>query len=151
MNNEREIKFRIWDDQLEKIIIMPSINSFRSSHLPSEAGTPVDYEITSGIVEKTIQENSNYTNICNDMEIMQFTGLLDKNGKEIYESDLIKVVDMKDDTIGMENNIYIVEFDRDQFCITTQQNGYHETIPRENAIEVIGNIYENPELEKNHY
>ena len=142
----REIKFRIWDDQLEKMVLMPSINSFRSSHLPSEAGTPVDYEITSGIVEKTIQENSEYTNICNDMDIMQFTGLLDKNGIEIYEGDIVEndfgngsYVSGKISGTVIWNNKE-AKFDIDRGLLD-------ECLFNEN-IEVIGNIYENPELIK---
>ena len=75
----------------------------------------------------------------------QFTGLLDKNGKEIYESDIFK--DMFGyiyEVLWGDGSFYgkyihkeIVEDDGDNDI-----NIYHE----EAIIEVIGNIYENPEL-----
>jgi len=73
-------------------------------------------------------------------EWMQFTGLLDKNGKEIYEGDLIKDSD--------SNYIGEVIFDEDSLCFTTkfQDNDLWGFIPRhgkDNHCEVIGNIYAN--------
>lgn len=71
-------------------------------------------------------------------ELMQFTGLLDKNGKGIYEGDILEI-DNK--TVG------IIKWDEQAagFYFTESQDGWsHEWFEREN--KVIGNIYENPEL-----
>lgn len=68
----------------------------------------------------------------------QFTGLTDKNGKEIYEGDIVSKQDQNDDFSGnviFENGGFIVDV------------GYR-WIPRWNEIEVIGNIHDNPELLK---
>jgi hypothetical protein len=72
----------------------------------------------------------------NWQNLMQFTGLKDKNGKEIYEGDII-------DNEGARQK-YEVQFHKGCFCISRGGLGYH--IFNEKEVEVIGNIYENPEL-----
>ena len=66
---------------------------------------------------------------------MQYTGLKDKNGKEIYERD---VVTRGRNLGGQEQEHHIVIFDYDFLS-------FLDRTP-ENIIEVIGNIYENSEL-----
>ncbi|OTW87485.1 hypothetical protein BK702_13070 [Bacillus thuringiensis serovar cameroun] len=74
--------------------------------------------------------------------LMQYTGLKDKDGKEIYEGDVILVIEW--------NRKYNVVFERGMFkasgnttfSLVTATNG-------ELSCQVIGNIYENPELLKN--
>ncbi|MDD5551279.1 MAG: YopX family protein [Candidatus Omnitrophica bacterium] len=73
-----------------------------------------------------------------DIEIMQFTGLLDKNGKEIYEGD-ITTTEWEDEEDKKE-----VVFWQGCFCHKREDGNGHIFNPKK--IEVIGNIYENPEL-----
>jgi hypothetical protein len=77
-------------------------------------------------------------------EIMQFTGLLDKNGKEIYEGDIVDVG---------KGLIYLVEFKFGEFrfySLNSRLYGgeeYHISIGAHSRdSKVIGNIYENPEF-----
>lgn len=81
--------------------------------------------------------------------ISQFTGLYDKSDKEIYEGDVVK--------FGMDKELIgIVEYDRVNpcFCITyktiygTTDWEYDFVKAGKMRIEVIGNIYDNPELIK---
>lgn len=76
-----------------------------------------------------------------DCEIMQFTGLKDKNGKEIYEGDIVarEQNPMTDDTGYYEE--VIPELQR-----FFHLYGEHIIVPEDMII--IGNIYENPELIK---
>lgn len=127
---EREIKFRAWDRQsnrmfksvailgiLEKFVTMFSRDCFHNSH---EWGCQDDFAY--------------------DFELMQFTGLKDKNGKEIYEGDIVKWWDEYGDGrfVWFKE---IVKYDGGAF--------YPLCIMPSDEFEVIGNVFENPELIKN--
>jgi len=73
-----------------------------------------------------------------NIELMQYTGLKDKNGIEIYEGDIIKFLGYNALTEGNKEYISKVYFKDGEFKNTA--NYYTE------SREVIGNIYENPEL-----
>ena len=96
----REIKFRAWNG--EKMI------------------SP-DYLI--GLEGNTSAE------LPSDLTLMQFTGLTDKNGKEIYEGDILKSEWGYSGLVDFEAIIY---------------SKYECTL--DNDMEVIGNIHQNPEL-----
>ena len=78
--------------------------------------------------------------------IMQFTGLLDKNGKEIYENDIIIPIEMQDTNI---NFWYTPEGEQimvgKPYQVKWWNHGWDVPCDPKNW-EVIGNIYENPEL-----
>jgi len=103
------------------------------------------------------------------VDLMQYTGIEDKNGKEIYEGDVIFIQDTYTETVDVgvgrvpvaqENDPHIVEvmFLGSAFGVRVTENkdtlesGWHafttlgEEIDIPNNLEVIGNIYENPEL-----
>ena len=85
-----------------------------------------------------------------DCEIGQSTGLLDKNGKEIFEGDYINVTaPLYDDYIEWQkkNGGYVVKW-RDDECCFGLWDGERWECPIDWWVtkEIIGNIYENPDL-----
>ena len=91
---------------------------------------------------------------------MQFTGLLDKNGVEIYEGDIIAVTDQNGEMIWIDNNgderqcgdcgIGVVSFNFGMWYLNEEINNcLFDIVNGENGVEIIGNIYKNPELLKN--
>lgn len=79
------------------------------------------------------------TNTFDDgtIKLMQFTGLLDKNGRDIYEGDIVRWDnDSNYQVIFADGGFWLDGFDN--------EHGW----PSEELIEVIGNIYEHPELLK---
>ena len=110
----RKIKFRAWIKEDKEMVEVYNIN----------------------FVESTINDNLFG---FDDVILMQYTGLKDKNGKEIYEGDIVKNV--------INGSILRVEFGT--WGITFINGEGQSVFPKNNGkleLEVIGNIYENPEL-----
>lgn len=81
-----------------------------------------------------------------EAELMQFTGLLDKNGKEIYEGDIVKF--KRNIGLGTSKPITTGRVSYNPDYAQFEFAGYIIEPTIRETIEVIGNIYENPELIK---
>lgn len=148
-------KFRAWHNELA---IMMSIKNmwFQDSCLE-------ELELNDAV------KNDYITAYPDEIELMQSTGLYDKNGKEIFEGDILKFNDEWEDYCyegyvdGSTEGINFVEIERETTCFTfgkfrTSDSSLlyfmkDEYLSFENLItdedfefEIIGNIYENPEL-----
>ena len=96
-------------------------------------------------VNKTMYDNSIYN--CKDSfdmqlkhpqiyEVMQYIGLEDKNGRKIYEGDIVKT----------KEHIGQIIYSKGVFFIDVKGDFYLPIYNVSEFMEVIGNIYENPEL-----
>lgn len=137
----RVIKFRVWDKN-ENTMIIP------------------------GFISNSPEWNEEKGRV-----LIQYTGLKDKNGKEIYEGDIIEFVWEEDSCWGKEGTYkgfirycdgrYEVVYINRQEYTPTKDGGKHPNSKSDELqsfikwtdkqnIEVIGNIYENPLLEEQH-
>lgn len=111
----------------------------------NEVGSRLENVCVLDVLAET--DKNGCTFFINDSEPMQSTGLIDKNGKEVFENDVIR------DSDGFEG---IVQYDESYGMygiayLPTLSNGIDMTFEElkdnfRNKFEVIGNIYENPEL-----
>lgn len=119
-------KFRGWHKELEQMIYGKEV----CGHI----------EYTTNLIDalNTMLNEDDY-----DIEVMQSTGLKDKNGVEIFEGDICEwhIPDMgKPEPDAMIRYVSVVEYRRGSFNLS----GY--LFPNVRLIKIIGNIYENPEL-----
>ena len=89
---------------------------------------------------KVLANGEGFDTPFNDYYWCQYTGLTDKNGKEIYEDDILKSISH----LGVVN--YIDE--EGAFFARDIETGVNFRLAHNSTLEVIGNIYQNPELLK---
>ena len=129
--NMRQIKFRAWDKKNKKWLF-----GYDYSHL---GGFSLLGEVVLlGEIQK-IQLHD-----LKDIAIMQYTGLKDKNGKEIYEGDILEF-DNKDENNRVRSKVI---FDVGMFGVFFEEIWIGLIFLSKRNVELIGNIYQNKDLLK---
>lgn len=136
----REIKFRIWDDTDKEMLYVDTLigtsKGMRVAQVKSYQNSDLEYG----------------WDYSDSDEVMQYTGLKDKNRVEIYEGDIVIQYEKPNKPYDVKQEIF---FSDGMFCVGkkthTETPLYLETKTEYrgksvNLIEVVGNIYKNPEL-----
>lgn len=136
----REIKFRAWCSGTHKgLTFVDDVMDYEVYLSPK--GFYLD-------VESNWDIQGEYPTI----PIMQYTGLNDKNGKDIYEGDIVNLGLKNTFTVELKNGSFILRHTKikeidDTFKVWGNLSRVEDIDLKFNLkIEVIGNIYENPEL-----
>lgn len=132
----REIKFRAWNSSWKMMIQPQDIISLGSDGVSNKiADVRFWIKTTDGVHHDHTWEDDE------DVILMQYTGLKDKNGKEIYEGDIVQYKDWKD---NYGDTPVEVDFINGQFSINHHATKEYDEWWSE--CEIIGNRFENPEL-----
>ncbi|EAJ8791204.1 hypothetical protein KX007_000860 [Campylobacter jejuni] len=134
----QDFDFRIWDEDNEEFYKNPSIFKIKQIKGPHN------------VVLSSYSDNEriNFEGYDRKFEVELFTRLYDKNGKKVYENDIVKVKSLYDYflakiSIHKEGTFYFEGKNGDyigSLIYLVEDEGY--------TIETIGNIHENPELLK---
>lgn len=126
----REIKFRAWH---KAYLEMADVDSIDFSERRAEFDHALNYDH---------QEGGVWSDFISEIVLMQYTGLTDKSGTEIYEGDILEDNEYPED--GISHAVVVWDAEREGW----NTDGWGERI-ESGAYEVIGNVWENPGLLEN--
>ena len=141
----REIKFRAWETKEERMIQSGSFDI----HIYSK-GYGISYQFLGEDIRQYRFDSckrNNFDSSKPEVILLQYTGLKDKNGVEIYEEDIILTTLFKVDKGCMYEVVFTELAARFDGMSLLSGIGEHLSILSVNC-EVIGNKFENPELIK---
>ena len=123
----REIKFRAWLKEDKKMVNVETMDFTDKS---------IQYLKKSEIINAYILRRESF----DDVELMQYTGVKDKNGKEIYEGDIVILNDAE------EESRCVVKYKYGSYILVDGDLRENLSNVEDRFLEVVGNIYENKNL-----
>lgn len=111
-------KFRAWFKQGSKMVNVATID----------------------FLEKEVKSHANVMYSFDEIELMQSTGLVDENGKEVFEGDVVHAYGEDTYLIG------VIEYFDNAYCIKNKNGIYNPLWINAEHYEIIGNIWEDGEL-----
>lgn len=145
----REIKYKAWDEEIKTMCRVNAI----------DFDNGIACIQTKGIIEcHNRQFDGHHDRLGCELKpckLLQYTGLKDDNGREIYEGDILKILNPEwpeDETEFVEVK-WCADRDYPAFDIpdsveSDECNGLSQAMNNGGIFEVVGNIYENPSLLK---
>ena len=117
-----EIKFRAWWEKGKRMLDIATID----------------------FLEKEVKSHANVMYSFDEIELMQSTGLVDENGKEVFEGDVLLTYDAELAKVYWDDVLagWFVDF----IYETAELSEVADIQSGRSICEIIGNIYENPEL-----
>jgi uncharacterized phage protein (TIGR01671 family) len=141
----REIKFRAWQKSIRGLDTGGMM--WQSNETFKDYVVGFDGSVYEKFVDNFAGESfDNYRDVSDNFVVMQYTGLKDKNGREIYEGDIVRY------KLGGDWIVGDVRYDADsaRYVKRAEKAGsswdYKDLASYASITQVIGNIYEDPEL-----
>ncbi|MCX0386700.1 YopX family protein [Clostridium perfringens] len=134
----RELKFRVWDKTSDSMLYQDDFER-------------VELDTKNKMVTLIAEEESDKSHYVLDYEdgieaeILQYTGLKDKDGQDIYEGDILINTNKSKLNLGMDNQKYLVVYKTLGFYLKPLFKGIALKFDYSD-LKKLGNIYENPEL-----
>lgn len=153
---QREIKFRAWNKEERKMVFSGKLSELiRETHFSGNSKTNSTPEFSKLIYESLDEE----------ITFLQFTGIYDKNGKEIYDGDICELVILREqrEVNPKEALLVVIEYCNASWGFShlfpnlvvegdrTWKSFYNSDADEmwdEKYFTIVGNIFENPELLK---
>jgi uncharacterized phage protein (TIGR01671 family) len=145
----RSIKFRAWDKERKEMCLPLGLSFLFETENGIRAEVPETNKESQELFRDIFPEN---------LELMQFTGLKDKNGNGVYEGDIVKAHEVIPSTNELQRQIQGVDAVQLDFIGQVEWDNegadYQVTDGKiirglgmeRQVLEIIGNVYENPDL-----
>lgn len=136
----REIKFRVWDKKSKKMRELDMISFHNSRGCFDHDDSNLPKLITVWGRDCINDKDIILRREEDDFVLMQFTGLYNKNGVEIYFDDLY---------IDEDGDVFkVMQMECGRYALERLNDGYVDECIDWKCVEIIGNVYQNPELIK---